>query len=121
MREADGGKVTLSGGFVTFQFKGSRGTKKFQLIAFVNQPSGASVLTFSLTGKDGVGQTAAWIASNCNVVKGVYACVGSEEWTRSANVGEMISPASGSRCSRLDRKLHRAIHLRHDFWDRHPR
>jgi hypothetical protein len=82
VRETDGGKVTLSGGFVTFQFKGSRGTKKLQLIAFVNQPGGASVLTFSPTGKDGVGQTAEWIASNCNVVKGVYACVGSEEWGR---------------------------------------
>ncbi|MDB4956971.1 MAG: hypothetical protein JWO36_4540 [Myxococcales bacterium] len=82
VREADGGTVTLSGGFVTFQFKGARGTKKLQLIAFVNQPSGASVLTFSPTGKDGVGQTAEWIASYCNVVKGVYACVGSEEWGR---------------------------------------
>ncbi len=82
VRETDGGNVTLSGGFVTFQFKGAHGTKKLQLIAFVNQPSGASVLTFSPTGKDGAGQTTEWIASYCNVVKGVYSCVGSEEWGR---------------------------------------
>ena len=82
VREKDTGTVVLSGGLIIFAFKGTRGTKTYQLITFVDQPSGASVLSLTPVGKDGKGNSAPWIANNCGVVKGVYHCVGGTEWVR---------------------------------------
>jgi hypothetical protein len=84
VREKDNGTITLDGGFVSLKFKGTRGLKKHQLIAFVNQPTGASVMTLIGGGADYKGESADWISQFCGVSNGVYHCVGSEEWGRAA-------------------------------------
>ena len=81
VRESDSGRLELAGGFLNFKFKG-RAPRRFQLIGFMTQPSGAVILSLNGVKQDGVGFAAADIAQLCSHSKGYMMCVGSEEWAR---------------------------------------
>lgn len=81
VRETDAGRVELAGGFVNFRFK-NRAARRFQLIAFMTEPSGAAILSLSGVKQDGLGMNTADIAQLCSHSKGYMMCVGGEEWAR---------------------------------------
>lgn len=81
VREADSGRVELAGGFINFKFKG-RSTSRFQLIAFMTQPSGAAILSLYPVKSDSPGMSAADIAQLCGHSKGYMTCYPGEEWAR---------------------------------------
>jgi hypothetical protein len=81
VRETDRGTVILSGGYVTFKFEG-RTTKKYQLIAFNIQPTGAAILSLVEVHDTFQGYDAAGLALECGHGDGFIRCVGGEEWAR---------------------------------------
>jgi hypothetical protein len=81
VRESDSGNVILSGGFITFKFKG-RTAEKFQFIAFMTQPNGAAILSLVKVGENEKGYDAAGMSLECGHSDGFIHCVGGEEWAR---------------------------------------
>ncbi|HXM34265.1 MAG TPA: hypothetical protein VN920_03690 [Pyrinomonadaceae bacterium] len=81
VRELDSGNVILSGGYITFKFKG-RLTQKYQLIAFMNQPGGAAILSLVGVHDNFQGYDAAGMSLECGHNDGFIRCVGGEEWAR---------------------------------------
>jgi hypothetical protein len=81
VRELDSGNVILSGGYITFKFRG-RLTQKYQLIAFMNQPSGAAILSLVGVHDNFQGYDAAGMSLECGHSDGFIRCVGGEEWAR---------------------------------------
>ena len=82
VRETDIGTVVLSGAYIMVKFKGTRGTKKYQFIAFMTGPNGAAVLTLVEVSDKWQGYDAAGIQLECGHPKGYPSCVGGEEWAR---------------------------------------
>ena len=83
VRELDSGNVILSGSYITFKFKG-RLTQKYQLIAFMNQPGGAAILSLVGVHDNFQGYDAAGMSLECGHNDGFIRCVGGEEWARLA-------------------------------------
>ena len=81
VRESDSGNIILSGGYITFRFKG-RTTQKFQIIAFMNQPGGAAILSLVGVHDSFQGYDAAGMSLECGHSAGFIHCVGGEEWAR---------------------------------------
>jgi hypothetical protein len=81
VRELDSGNVILSGSYVTFKFKG-RLAQKYQLIAFMNQPGGAAILSLVGVHDNFQGYDAAGMSLECGHNDGFIRCVGGEEWAR---------------------------------------
>jgi|GEM_PF-796829 len=81
VRETDRGTVILSGGYITFKFAG-RTTKKYQLIAFNIQTTGAAILSLVEVHDTFQGYDAAGLAVECGHGDGFIRCVGGEEWAR---------------------------------------
>jgi len=81
VRESDSGNVILAGSFVTFKFKG-RLTHKYQLIALMNQPSGAAILSLVEVHDNFQGYDPATMSLECGHGSGFIHCVGGEEWAR---------------------------------------
>ena len=81
VRELDSGNVILSGGYLTLKFKG-RLTQKYQFIAFMNQPSGAAILSLVGVHDNFQGYDAAGMSLECGHSDGFIRCVGGEEWAR---------------------------------------
>jgi len=80
VRESDSGRLELAGGFLNFKFKG-RDPRRFRLIAFMTQPTGAVILSLRAVRQDG-NFTDADIALLCGHSKGYMTCVDGEEWGR---------------------------------------
>ncbi len=81
VRELDSGNVILSGGFITFKFKG-RTAEKFQFIAFMTQPNGAAILSLVPVGENEKGYDAEGLSLECGHSSGYIHCVGGVEWAR---------------------------------------
>jgi len=81
VRETDGGTVILGGGYITLKFKG-RDARKYQLIAFNIQPSGASILSLVGVHDTFQGYDAAGLKVQCGHGDGFIRCVGGEQWAR---------------------------------------
>jgi hypothetical protein len=81
VRESDSGNVILSGGFITFKFKG-RTAEKFQFIAFMTQPNGAAILSLVRVGENEKGYDAEAMSLECGHSESFIHCVGGEEWAR---------------------------------------
>jgi len=81
VRETDRGTIILSGGYLTFRFEG-RLTKKYQLIAFNIQPTGAAILSLVEVHDSFQGYDAAGLVQECGHGDGFIRCVGGEEWAR---------------------------------------
>lgn len=71
----------MSGGYITFKFKG-RLTQRYQLIAFMNQPSGAAILSLVGVHDNFQGYDAEGMRLECGHNDGFIRCVGGEEWAR---------------------------------------
>ena len=84
VRETDRGTIILSGDYVTAKFEG-RTTKKYQLIAFNIQPTGAAILSLVEVNDSFHGYDAAGLALECGHGDGFIHCVGGEEWARLGN------------------------------------
>ncbi len=81
VRESDSGNVILSGGFITFKFKG-RTAEKFQFIAFMTQPNGSAILSLVPIGENEQGYDAEGMSLECGHSEGFIHCVGGVEWAR---------------------------------------
>lgn len=81
VRETDGGTVSLGGGYVLLKFKG-RDARKYQLIAFNIQPSGATILSLVGVHDTFQGYDAAELKQQCGHGDGFIRCVGGEQWAR---------------------------------------
>lgn len=81
VRESDIGNVILSGGYITFKFKG-RTTQKYQFIAFMTQPNGAAILSLVSVHDTFQGYDAAAMSLECGHSQGYISCVGGEQWAR---------------------------------------
>jgi hypothetical protein len=81
VRETDGGTVSLSGGYVLLKFKG-RDARKYQLIAFNTQPSGATILSLVGVHDKFQGYDPAGLKLECGHSQGFISCVGGEQWAR---------------------------------------
>ena len=93
VRETDRGTIILSGDYVTAKFEG-RTTKKYQLIAFNIQPTGAAILSLVEVNDSFHGYDAAGLALECGHGDGFIHCVGGEEWARLGN--KLAEPAAKS-------------------------
>ena len=81
MRELDTGNVILSGNYITIKFKG-RLAQQYQLIAFINQPGGAAILSLVGVHDNFQRYDAAGMSLECGHNDGFIRCVGGEEWAR---------------------------------------
>lgn len=81
VRELDSGNVILSGGYITFKFKG-RTTEKYQFIAFMTQPNGSAIISLVPVGENEQGYDAAGLRLECGHSSGYIHCVGGVEWAR---------------------------------------
>jgi len=81
VRELDSGNVILSGNYITIKFKG-RLAQQYQLIAFMNQPGGAAILSLVGVHDNFQGFDAAGMSLECGHNDGFIRCVGGEEWAR---------------------------------------
>lgn len=81
VRETDSGSVILSGGYITFKFKG-RMTQKYQFIAFNAQPGGATILSLGGVHDNFQGYDAEGMSLECGHGDGFIRCVGGEQWAR---------------------------------------
>ena len=81
VRESDSGNVILSGGYITFKFKG-RTTRKYQFIAFMTQANGTAILSLVGVHDNFQGYDAAGMSLECGHSQGFISCVGGEQWAR---------------------------------------
>jgi hypothetical protein len=84
VREASGGTITLSGGYVIVKFttgerKGS--TYRYQFIAFMTLPNGGAVLTLIHVGDNDNGYNPEQLYYSCSHPEGFIQCVSGDEWT----------------------------------------
>jgi hypothetical protein len=80
-READVGKITMSGPFITFTSK-THMTKKYQFVAYMEGPNGSAVLTMIELGMDEAAMPFERVRLNCGHAKGYVTCVSGEVLSR---------------------------------------
>jgi len=81
VRETDSGTITLSGGYITVNFK-QRNTTKYQFVAFMIEANGAAVLSLVEVHDTFQGYDPERMRSACGHSQGFIACVSGEEWAR---------------------------------------
>jgi hypothetical protein len=80
IRESESGTIILSGGFIIKKSSNNR-EMKYQFVAFMNQPNGASVLSLIYLG-DNPPLDADALRANCSHSNGYVSCLNGEEWVR---------------------------------------
>ena len=81
VRETASGTITLSGGYITLNFK-QRNTTKYQFVAFMIGANGSAVLSLVEVHDTFQGYDAAGMRLECGHSQGFISCVGGEEWAR---------------------------------------
>lgn len=84
VRESDKGSISISGGYITLKFDGKTTNKyqKYQIIAFMTQPSGTAIISLVEVHDDFQGYFGERAILECGHSEGYIHCVGGEEWVR---------------------------------------
>lgn len=80
IRESDSGTIILDGGFITFKFR-QKPAMRYQFVAFMDQPSGAAVLSLIYLGESAPLDGNA-LRANCGHANGYVSCLNGEELVR---------------------------------------
>jgi hypothetical protein len=81
IREADTGTVSLSGPFITFNYK-TRAAEKYQFVAYMVMPNGGAILSTIKVGLDEAALPFDRVSVNCGHAKGFITCVSGEVFSR---------------------------------------
>lgn len=80
IREAESGTIILSGGLIIRKSNTNR-EMRYQFVAFMDQPNGATVLTLIYIG-DNAPLNGEALRANCGHANGYVSCLNGEEWVR---------------------------------------